>query len=85
MDIEERIGSLWSKLNFNKIEEEYYEEERKCEELKKRWLRNYADIFKETLTKEDRLDIPHIQIDLIEGHKRIQTFKPKTPMEVSLY
>ena len=43
------------------------------------------DIFKETLTKEDCLDIPPIKIDLVQGHQNIQTFKPKTPIEVSPY
>ena len=85
VDIEERIGSLRSKLNFKKLEEEDYEEGKKCEDLKKRWLRDYADIFKEVLTREDRLNIPPIKIDLVEGHERIETFKPKTPMEVSPY
>ena len=61
VDIEERIGSLRSKLNFKKLEEEDYEEGKKCEELKKRWLRDYADIFKEVLTMEDRLNIPPIK------------------------
>ena len=55
VDIEERIGSLRSKLNFKKVEEEDFEEGKKCEDLKKRWLRDYADIFKEVLTREDRL------------------------------
>ena len=46
VNIEERICSLRSKLIFKKIEEENYEEDRKCEELQKRWLCYYADIFK---------------------------------------
>ena len=48
-------------------------------------MHDYTDIFKETLTKEDRLNIPPIKIDLIEGHERIETFKPKTTMDVSPY
>ena len=31
------------------------------------------------------MNIPPIKIDLVEGHERIDTFKPKTPMEVSPY
>ena len=67
------------------MEEEDYEEGKKCKVLRKRWLRDYADIFKETLTREDRLKIPSIKIDFLEGHEKIETFKPKTPMKVSLY
>ena len=31
------------------------------------------------------MNIPPIKIDFVEGHKRIDTFKPKTAMEVSPY
>ena len=51
--------------------------------MRKRWLKDFSDIFKETLTREDRLNIPPIKIDLEEGHQNIQTYKPRTPMEVS--
>ena len=85
VEIKERIGSLRTKLSFQDLKEEDLEESRKCEELRKRWLRDFSDIFKETLTKQDRLNIPLIKIALVEGHQNIQTFKPKTPIEVSPY
>ena len=85
VEIKERIGSLRTKLSFQELEEEDVEENRKCEELRKQWLRDFSDIFKETLSKEDRLDVPPIKIDLVQGHQNIQTFKPKTPIEVSPY
>ena len=69
-------------MGFKKLELEDFEEGKKCEELKKRWLRDFSDIFKETLTREDRLNIPPIKIDLEEGHQNIQTYKP---MKVSPY
>ena len=72
-------------MGFKKLELEDFEEGKKCEELKKRWLRDFSDIFKETLTREDRLSIPKIKIYLVEGHQKIQTYKPRTPMEVSPY
>ena len=37
------------------------------------------------MTKEDRLNIDPIKIDLVENHAEIPTFKPKVPMEVSPY
>ena len=85
VDNEERIGSLRTELNFKKMEEEDYEEEKKCKALRKRWLRDCADIFKETLTREDRLKVPPIKIELVEGWEKMETFKPKTPIEVSPY
>ena len=84
-DLKERVGSMRSKLEMNQMGEEDWEEERKCEELKKQWLRDFSDIFKEDLTKEDRIDIEPIKIDLVENHAEIPTFKPKTAMDVSPY
>ena len=74
-----------SKLEMNQLTEEDWEEERKCEELKKQWLRDFSDIFKEDLGKEDRIDIDPIKIDLVENHADIHTFKPKTAVDVSPY
>ena len=71
VEIKERIGSLRTKLSFQELEEEDVEENRKCEELRKQWLRDFSDIFKETLSKEDRLDNPPIKIDLFQGHQNI--------------
>ena len=76
--LQERVGSMRSKLEMNQLTEEDWEEERKCEELKKQWLRDFRDIFKEDLGKEDRIDIDPIKIDLVENHADIHTFHPKT-------
>ena len=50
---------------------------------KKQWLRDFADILKEYLAKEDRIDIDPIKIDLVDNHEEIHTSKPKTAMDVS--
>ena len=84
-DIKERVRSMRTTLNIKQMEEDDWEEERKCEELKKKWLKDFSDIFKENLTKEDRLKIPPIKIDLVENLAEIPTYKPKTPIEVSPY
>ena len=52
-DIKERVGSMRSKLEMNQMKEEDWEEDRKCEKLRKQWLKDFSDIFKEDLTKED--------------------------------
>ena len=52
-ELKERVGSMRSKLEMNQLTEDDWEEESKCEELKKQWLRDFSDIFKENLTKED--------------------------------
>ena len=72
-------------MSFKKLEEEDFEEGMKCEEFTKKWLKDFLDIFKETLTREDRLNISPIKIDLVEGHQNIQTYKPRTPIEASTY
>ena len=50
-DIKEKVGSMRTTLKINQMEEDDWEEERKCEELKKKWLKDFSDIFKEDLTK----------------------------------
>ena len=52
VEIKERISSFRTKLSFQELEEEDVEENRKCEELRKQWLRDFSDIFKETLKKK---------------------------------
>ena len=72
--LKERVGSMRSKLEMNQLTEVDWEDERKCEELKKQWLRYFSDIFKEDLGKEDRIDIDPIKINLVENHAEIKTF-----------
>ena len=55
--LQERVGSMRTKLEMNEQTEDDWEEERKCEELKRQWLRDFSDIFKEDLGREDRIDI----------------------------
>ena len=74
-----------SKLDMNEQAEDDWEEERKCEELKRQWLRDFSDIFKEDLGHEDRINIEPIKIDLVDNHQEIHCFKPKTAIEVSPY
>ena len=53
--LQERVESMRPKLEMNKLSEEDWEEERKCEELKKQWLREFSDICKEDLGKRTTL------------------------------
>ena len=44
-----------------------------------------ADIFKEDLGREDRIDIEPNRVDLLDNHQDIHCFKPKTAIEFSPY
>ena len=66
--LQERVDNLRQQLRSEKTNEKEWEEERKCEEMKKKWLEDYADIFKEDLSKEDRIDMEPVKATLIEGH-----------------
>ena len=48
-------------------------------------LREFSDVFKEDLGKEDRIDIEPIKIGLVDNHEDIQVFHPTTAVEVSPY
>ena len=65
--------------------EDDWEDEKRCNDLKKQWLRDFPDVFKEDLEKEDRIDIAPIKIDLVSNHEDIHVFNPKTAVDVPAY
>merc|ERR1712055_1018459 len=67
-----RVGSLRSRLDFKQINEQEWEEESKCQELRKAWLRDFPKVFKEDLGKEDRIDMEPVVVDLIPDHEKIK-------------
>ena len=69
--MQERVGSMRTKLNMVEQSEEDWEEDRKCEELKRQWLREFSYIFKENLVREDRIDIEPIRFGLVNNHQEI--------------
>ena len=61
------------------------EDEKRCNDLKKAWLRDFPEVFKEDLGREDRIDIEPIVIDLVDNHQDIHVFHPKTGVDVPAY
>ena len=53
--------------------------------MKKKRLEDYADIFKEDLSKEDRINMEPVKATLIEGHENVEVFHPKVCNEVPAY
>ena len=74
-----------SKLEMTEMTEDDWEEEKKCQDLKKQWIREFSDVFKEDLGKEDRIDIEPIKIDLVDNHQDIHVFHPTTAVDISPY
>ena len=81
----ERVGSLRSHLEMKEMTEDDWEDEKRCNDLKKQWLRDFPDVFKEDLGKEDRIDIAPIKIDLVNNHEDIHVFHPKMAVDVPAY
>ena len=79
------MGILRSRIEFKEVNEQEWEEERKCQQLKQAWLRDFPEVFKEDLGKEDRIDMEPVVVDLIPDHKKIKVFHPKTSTEVPAY
>ena len=57
----------------------------RCSDLKKAWLRDFPEVFKEDLGREDRINIEPIVIDLVPNHEDIHVFHPKLGVEVPAY
>ena len=72
-------------LSSEKVNKKEWEEERKCEEIKRKWLEDFPEIFKEDLSKEDRIDMDPVKANLIEGHENLEVFHPKVCNEVPAY
>ena len=83
--LQERVGSLRSHLEMKEMSEEEWEDEKRCSDLKKAWLRDFPEVFKEDLGREDRINIEPIVIDLVDNHKDIHVFHPKTGVDVPAY
>ena len=61
------------------------EDEKRYQELKQAWLRDFPEVFKEDLGKEDRIDMDPVVIDLVPNHEEIQVFHPKLSVDVPAY
>ena len=83
--LQERVGSLRSQFSFKQVNEKEWEEEKECEEIRKAWLRDYPEVFKEDLSKEDRIDMDPVVVDLIPDHEQVEVFHPKAWNEVPAY
>ena len=60
--LQERVGSLRSHLEMKEMTEDDWEDEKRCNDLKKAWLRDFPEVFKEDLGREDRIDIVPIVV-----------------------
>ena len=83
--LQERVGSLRSHLEMKEMNEEEWEDEKACSNLKKSWLRDYPDVFKEDLDMNDRIDMEPVVVDLVDNHEDIHAFHPKTGVDVPAY
>ena len=83
--LQERVGSIRSRIGFKEVNEQEWEEERRCQDFRKAWLRDFPEVFKEDLGKEDRIDMEPVVVDLIPNHEEIKVFHPKLSTEVSAY
>ena len=83
--LQERVGSLRTHLELKEMNEEEWEDEKACSNLKKSWLRDYPDVFKEDLDMNDCIDMEPVIVDLVDNHKGIHAFHPKTGVDVPAY
>ena len=53
--------------------------------MREKWLADYDDVFKEDLDENDRIQMEPVVVDLVENHQEIETYHPKTPLDVPAY
>ena len=74
VDIHEKNGSMRTSLAFKSIGVEEFERMEDFSKLRRALLREFSDVFTETLGKDDRINAPPVQVDLIEGHEEVKPF-----------
>lgn len=85
VDIHEKNGSLRTSLAFRSIGVEEYEKLEDFSKLRKALLREFSDVFTDTLGKDDRINAPPVKVDLIKGHEEIKPFNCMVPSETPRY
>ena len=83
--LQERVDNLRSKLSTRQANKKEWEEERKCQEMRKAWMEDYPEVFKEDLSKDDRIDMDPVVVDLIPNHEQVEVYHPKACSEVPAY
>ena len=80
--IQEKVGSFRTHLEMKEMSDEDWQDEKRCSDLKKAWMRDFPEVFKEDLGREDRIEMESIVVDLVNNHKDIHVFHPTTGVEV---
>ena len=62
--IHERQGSICSKLEFRKIDEDNYDMDKDISKLKRKLLSKFKDVFKSNLEPNNSLNIPPVEIQV---------------------
>ena len=74
-----------SHIELKEMNKEEWEDEKACNELREKWLADYDDVFKEDLEETGRIQMEPVVVDLVENHQEIETYHPKTPLDVPAY
>jgi hypothetical protein len=77
VEITEKKGSVRTRMKFNDQEEENFDRNKQMQELREKLLKEYAEIFKTNLTKEDRINMDPVVIETVRNRT---TFKPVNRM-----
>merc|ERR1711867_240179 len=83
--LQERVDHQREQFRPDRVIEKEWEDEKRCEEMKQSWLRDFAYVFKEDLSQEDRIEVEPVKATLINGHEDVEVFHPKVANEVPAY
>ena len=88
VNIKERVGSWWTGIKFNQVTEEQFEKDHEIEvydQLKKKLLKQFADVFKEDLEPSDCLDVTHVKIPLKPNYESMPKYNARVPISTPRY
>ena len=85
VEINQKKGSNRSQMKFSSQEEEDFDSNKQMQDLRERLLKEYAEVFKTELTKEDRIKMDPVKIETVQNRASFKPVNRMTAIETPLH
>ena len=83
--VQEKVGSERSSMCFNDQSDHEYDSNKLMEELREKLLKEFSEVFKTELSKEDRIKIDPVKVETVMNYKSFKPVNRMTPIETPLH
>ena len=85
VEIKERVGSKRSQMKFSEMDDQDFDSSKQMDSIKRRLLKEYEDVFKTQLSREDRIKIDPVVIETVDNYNSFKPINHMTPIECPLH